>query len=745
MLPTTQQSDFNKNTFTTGQRLGLRLSRLLPFAIGLAGLAALVWALSSPQFRNVEGFPRGTILLPIAVGIALLGIAWAWRSAWRTFSFWFALGLVGQAVTLQLIDAGTAIHYQHYLPPAKLAAEKPLLVLFVLAQTVVVTVALARRFGVIRDWVARTFRLWQIVVVAAILIVSAAALSRNTTEYAVEVLLATGLQLLNLGTLALMLWALPADAVARVSQRVGGLSEHAEAKTFSLDWFAVLAAAFVTVVAALLAYFSYEQHPHLADEVAYLLHARFLAAGNLTLPAPPVPQAFEIYLMQFRGGEWFAVTPPGWPAMLALGVRLGAAWLVNPLLAGVCVLLTYLLVQELYDRKTARWVVLLLCASPWFLLMSMNFMTHTFTLTCALAAAVLVGWAKRQQKMGWAFLAGGFVGAGSLIRPLDGLMVAALLGLWLLGVKGWRTRIRLVGAFVLGAALVGAVVLPYNAALAGKPTVFPLNAYLDEEFGPGKNDLGFGENRGYGWALQPFPGHSPLGAVVNTILNLNAVNTELFGWSSGSLLFVALFLACAQIKRNDWLMLAAILATIGFFAFYWYSGGPDFGARYWYIILIPCIVLTVRGAQALQTKLASHAAPNVSGYLAIAFVALALFGLVNYVPWRALDKYHHYLAMRPDIQALAQENQFGTSLVLIRGEAFPDYAATIIYNPLEWNAAQPIYAWARNEAVTRALLSAYPDRAVWIVDGPSRTQSGYRIVAGPLASEAVRGLGVAIP
>jgi len=745
MLSTFSLAKLTETVFASKPRVGLWISRLCQLAIGLAGLTFLAWALSNPQFRDAEGFPRGTILLPIAAGIALLSIASAWRSAWRNASFWFALGLVGQAATLQLIDAGTTIHYQHYLPPAQLAAEKLLLVLFVLAQTIVVTVALARRFGVIRAWVTRTFRLWQIGVVAAVLVVSAAALSRNVSEYAVEVLVATGLQLVNLGTLVLMLWALPADAVARFGQRVGGLSEQAGAKHSSIDWFAVLAAAFVTVVAALLAYFSYEQQPHIADEVAYLLHARFLAAGSLTLPAPPAPQAFEIYLMQFRGSEWFAVTPPGWPAMLALGVRLGAPWLVNPLLAGVCVLLTYLLVQELYDRKTARWVVVLLCASPWFLFMSMNFMTHTFTLTCALAAAVLVAWAKRQQRMVWALLAGGLIGAGSLIRPLDGLMVAVLLGLWLLGVKGWRTRIRLVGAFMFGAVLVGAVVLPYNAALAGKPTVFPLNAYLDAQFGPGKNDLGFGENRGYGWALQPFPGHSPLGAVVNTILNLNAVNTELFGWSIGSLLFIALFLVFAQIKRNDWLVLATILATVGFFAFYWYSGGPDFGARYWYIILIPCIVLTVRGVQVLQTKLAPHAAPEFAGYVVVALVVLSLFGLVNYVPWRALDKYHHYLAMRPDVRTLAQENHFGTSLVLIRGEAFPDYAATIVYNPLEWNAAQPIYAWARNEAVTRALLSAYPDRPVWIVDGPSRTQSGYRIVAGPLASVSVRGSLGAIP
>jgi hypothetical protein len=699
------------------------------------GILILLWAFADPRWRDGEGLVAASVGVPIAVGLGLLCMAWTIGSVWWKFGFWFSLGLIGQAVALQLIDAGTAIHYQHYGGLDTLLAEKPLAVLFVGAQTILVTVALAARFNSIRAWLRRTFRVWQLVALLAVFAFSSAALSRDVSAYAAEVIGATFLQLVNLGNVVLMVWALPATAALTLRQRVQRVIGQSDAAEFSLDRFAVLAAIWVTVVSALLAIFSYEQHPHIADEVAYWLHARFLAAGALTLPAPAVPQAFEVYLMQFRDGQWFAATPPGWPALLSLGVRLGAAWLVNPLLGGINVLLAYLFIQELYDRKMARWVVLLLCVSPWFLFMNMNFMTHTFTLTCALAAGVLVAWAKRQQRIVWALLAGGFAGMGSLIRPLDGLIVAALLGLWILGAKGMRWRIWLLTAFALGTILVGAVVLPYNLALTGKATVFPLNAYLDEQFGPGKNDLGFGENRGYGWALQPFPGHSPLGAVVNTALNIFSLNTELFGWSIGSLWLLTVFLVSGEMRRRDVLMLAVILLTIVFFAFYWYSGGPDFGARYWYIVLIPCIVLSLRGMQVLQAKLAR--APNESsaavGAVMLAVVVLSGLSLVNYVPWRALDKYHHYLGMRPDVLALAETHQFGASLVLIRGESFPDYASTIVYNPLDLASNQPIYAWERDDSVARALRAAYPNRPVWIVDGPTRTQSGYRVIAGPLA------------
>ena len=132
--------------------------------------------------------------------------------------------------------------------------------------------------------------------------------------------------------------------------------------------------------------------------------------------------------MGSRMGSGYALTPPGWPAMLAVGMRLGAPWLVNPILGGVNVLLAYLLIWGLYNRHTARLAVLLLAVSPWFVFMAMNFMTHTFSLTCALASVVLVQHARRTGAMIWAALAGVALGVGSIIRPLDGLIMALLVG-----------------------------------------------------------------------------------------------------------------------------------------------------------------------------------------------------------------------------------------------------------------------------------------------------------------------------
>ena len=115
-------------------------------------------------------------------------------------------------------------------------------------------------------------------------------------------------------------------------------------------------------------------------------------------------------------------------------------------------------------------------------------------------------------------------------------------------------------------------------------------------------------------------------------------------------------------------MIAVTLAVYIPHFFYYFSGGPDFGARYWFLMLIPFVALSVRGIETLQTKLGSRTAnPSLAGArVKVGVLSLCLFALVNYFPWRATDKYHHFRGMRPDIRELAADNGFGKSLVLIR-------------------------------------------------------------------------------
>src|SRR5207248_2551721 len=128
----------------------------------------------------------------------------------------------------------------------------------------------------------------------------------------------------------------------------------------------------------------------------------------------------------------------------------------------------------------------------------------------ALAGAVFVALARRTNRAHWALVAGAFLGCGALVRQLDGLIAAIVVGLWSIGFAGRRLGWISIGSLVLGTVVVTALWLPYNQLLSGDPRVFPLETYIEQHYGKNSNALGFGPERGQGWPLQAFSGHTPL-------------------------------------------------------------------------------------------------------------------------------------------------------------------------------------------------------------------------------------------
>jgi hypothetical protein len=264
-------------------------------------------------------------------------------------------------------------------------------------------------------------------------------------------------------------------------------------------------------------------------------------------------------------------------------------------------------------------------------------------------------------------------------------------------------------------------------------------AYVDKYYAPGSNAMGFGPDRGMGWGgLDPFPGHGVRDVLVNALLNLSQVNVELLGWATGSIVVVAAVVALGVrgLSRQDWWQVAVILVIIAVHAFYWFSGGPDFGARYWYLIIVPCVALAARAITRVD-RAPAPAPRSVPRATALALVLMAVT-LALYVPWRSSGKYRHYRGMRPDVRELARRHDFGESLVLVRGRRHPDYASAAVYNPIDLRAAAPVYAWDAAPDLRRRVLEAYRGRTVWILDGPSITGDGYRIAAGPLTWDEAR-------
>jgi hypothetical protein len=84
------------------------------------------------------------------------------EAKWRNFAFWTALLLTGQEATLQMIDAGRAIHFQYYRSLPESVTSNLIVVILFAVQIVSVTYGIAKHLPAIASWLNKSFARWQI-------------------------------------------------------------------------------------------------------------------------------------------------------------------------------------------------------------------------------------------------------------------------------------------------------------------------------------------------------------------------------------------------------------------------------------------------------------------------------------------------------------------------------------------------------------------------------------------------------
>lgn len=517
------------------------------------------------------------------------------------------------------------------------------------------------------------------------------------SSFAVQIVLGGALVSLHLMTLAALLSVPPPVAKVRISP----------ALLASTGFLASLA----------LGALAFQHVPHVEDEVAYLFQARTFAAGAITTPAPP-PVALaglDYYLLQVSDEGWFSTTAPGWPAVLALGVLVGMPWLINPVLTGLSVLLAYGVVARAATEDRARLVALLMATSPFVLAVGATYMTHALTLFLML----LAWWCLLQARSGdskvtaglLALVAGLAMGWGFTTRPLDGLITGGLTGLWLLA-SVWRARkgTALVLSYGGGCILTGTVFLWYNWMITGNPLSQPLTEYIDALWGPGANAFGFGPNIGPpdGWGeLDKMPGHSLTEGLLNTANSLASVNFETLGWSIGALTPIWAALIWGRVTRGlDLAMLVLLLTVIGLMLFYWFSGTFYVGPRYWYVAVVPLIVLAACGIEAVQSRLDQPAQAR----LPVVILMLCMISLTGFSTWRSVTKYRGYGGFTAEILTRYQRGEFGSALVFVSSDR--NIGSAFFLNDPTLSGDNPIFFLDLGEAKNADIAAAFPDRKV---------------------------------
>lgn len=469
----------------------------------------------------------------------------------------------------------------------------------------------------------------------------------------------------------------------------------------SLSLLAVLLSAWVSYGVA-------EGLAQLEDEYAYRWEAQALSQGEFKVPSPPEAERFLVPFVIDYQGERFGKYPLGWPMLLSFGVRLGVMRLINPLLAGLAVWLTYRLGQKLLGDRIGLLAAGLTVFSPLFLTYSGSILSHAWGLVLSLSLAL--AWldivARRTDIPGWlpTLVAGCSLGVLALSRPWTALGVVIPFGihgmiLLLRGSPIIKKRVISVGGITL---LIASIHFVWQYALTGDALQNPYLLWWPYDrigFGPG---IGVAEG-----------GHTLHLAWVNTRNSLRISWQDLLGW--GRYTWVLLLPGLWAVRRQPrvWLIASVFPALVGVYLVYWVSG-----PRYFYEGMYS---LTVLGAAAIawiagwlpgQTK--QYARLRSSAVIA-GLCTLILIVTIPYTPARLYEIKSHYGFTQVDLEPFRtpEAQELTPALILLHAVDWWDYGVYLhLQDP---RLTTPfIFAWVSpNEAPITELAPYAADRTVY--------------------------------
>jgi len=449
--------------------------------------------------------------------------------------------------------------------------------------------------------------------------------------------------------------------------------------------------------------------PHLEDEFANLWQAQVMADGKAFLPSPTYPGSTLVPFVIDYQGRRFGKYPPGWPAMLSLGARLDLTWLVNPLLAGLALWLTYQLAKRWLPAGLAWLAAGLLLSSPMFLMLSGTLMSHNLSLVLSLAIAL--AWVDlffqpdgSAHPMLAVISAGASLGLLALTRPLTAVGVALPLVVHavVLFFRSPPSRRRLLA--IAGLAVALAALLPlWQYALTGDPLLNPYTLWWPYD------RIGFGPGHGVTAA-----GHSLWQAYVNTRFSLRAGLHDAFGWPYLSWLFLPLGAVALWKQRGGWLTLALLPSLVLVYGAYW-IGSWLFGPRYYYEALPMLAVLSAAGVGWLGGWLPAAQRGRAARLAVVGLLSVLMFvDLALYVPTRVGGMQGLYGISAKPVRSL-RASGLGRALILVQSERWMEYANLLLLAP-PFSQGDLRVAWSVGLQRDQQVAEQHPGFTVYYYD-----------------------------
>jgi hypothetical protein len=459
-----------------------------------------------------------------------------------------------------------------------------------------------------------------------------------------------------------------------------------------------------------------ERMPHVQDSVGYLFQAKTFALGRLWVPTPGQPEFFtHEFIIMDKVGRWFSKYPPGWPALLAIGVVAGAPWVVDPIFGALSIFLLYRLGREIYNPTVGLIAAILGLSAPFLIFLSGSMMSHASGLFFTLLAAWGFWRASRSPSpIPWSILAGAAFGVLFLIRPYTAIVVSSPFAVIALAAlfRSPGDGVRRFGPAIVAAVPFVLAFLAYNKTFTGDWFYPPQQLWWSFD------QVGFGHGP---W------GYTPIDALNNTSRNMSELLEHGLGWP----LFLALSLPMlpfltGRTRTWDWLFLLGVVSIIGGYALWW-ADGIMYGPRFYYEGFGFLILLTARGIET-AAELAGVAFSPSRGrsrplVIAPALVSAAVAGLLvynvgYYLPGQ-FELYHGYnYVSHKKIGAVSAAGVHNALVFANVGKPYEWWEYGEVFSANDpMLQGDVIYARDLGDAADRKLVAEFPDRATFRLDG----------------------------
>jgi hypothetical protein len=449
--------------------------------------------------------------------------------------------------------------------------------------------------------------------------------------------------------------------LAIASRRVPELWREGWTAGLSGRWDAAptLVAASIAAVAliayCLIARLVFHGRPGMIDEVAMVMHARAFADGALTWTSNAHPEFFSSLNIIDTGGRSFSHFPAGGPAMLAIGILLGGAWLAVPLSGAIAVFVFASMVRRMEPRPGVSLAATLLFAfAPFMAFMSGSHMNHVPMMMWVLVGvAALLRVTGSSTPVPWPALVSGFgFGAAATIRPADSLAFALPAAIWYLALavrdrRRWTDAI----ASAIGVAIPVAALMWVNSRTTGAPLRFGYEMLWGSGVGLGFHPAPWGDP------------HTPMRGL--ELLNVYFLDlaTVLYETPVPAVLpAIAALALTRRLAAVDRYLLVSGALLVGLYFMYWFNGS-QLGPRYFIPLLPVFAIWTARFFPAVRERLGDGLPYRAMVYGSVAAITVAV---TMAIPARARVYAGSGWAKESDIGTAAAAAGVTNALVLVR-------------------------------------------------------------------------------